>query len=204
MRMRVVVTAVSVWLGVVALASGLTWLVIDQVGRGVAASPSISDAPRAGRAEPSEPSASASAPVPRPTRRPGEARPTAAPVPDEATTAPSAGAAPRTAAPAPTTRTPTPKPQPQPQPGTKPAPAPADAKVTRTWTGAGGRVTVSCTGSRATLESASPANGWTVSVDKRGPEEVEVTFEHGDGGPETDVHAVCRSGSPSFTGGSDG
>lgn len=207
--MRVLVTSVTVWLGVVALGSGLTWLVIDQVGRGVTASPWTAGVPQVGGAEPPALSTTPSASVTGHTRRPRPRRPNPPPVEGPAQIAPStdAGTAPGPVAPAPK-RGPAPsapgKAPSRPEADTKPTPAPAQAKTTRTWSGTGGRATVSCTGSRAALESASPADGWTVGVHNRGPEEVEVTFRQGNGGPERDVHAVCQGGSPRFTGGSDG
>ena len=83
---------------------------------------------------------------------------------------------------------------------TSPAVTPRSAAqwVSRTYSGSAGRVTVSCTGSAAAMESASPSGGWSMAVEKEGPEEVEVVFGHGSDGSVT-VQAHCAGGAPVFS-----
>ncbi|MEP6814016.1 MAG: hypothetical protein ABI873_00535 [Marmoricola sp.] len=57
-------------------------------------------------------------------------------------------------------------------------------------------MTTACTGSRISLRSASPADGWRVSTDATGPDEVEVKFDSGQG--EVTVRAQCSGGTPAF------
>jgi hypothetical protein len=80
-----------------------------------------------------------------------------------------------------------------------PAPQrPASQPVSRTYSGSGGRVTVTCTGSIASLESASPSSGWSMTVEEAGPQEVEVQFGHGSDSALT-VQGRCVAGAPVFT-----
>jgi hypothetical protein len=60
-------------------------------------------------------------------------------------------------------------------------------------------VSASCTGSSVRLVSATPADGYRVEVGSRGPGEVEVTFQRADESSQTQVKAVCSSGSPRFS-----
>jgi len=78
------------------------------------------------------------------------------------------------------------------------APRPASQRVSRTLSGSMGRVTVTCAGAVASLESASPSSGWSVTVEKEGPQEVEVLFGHGSD-PGVTVQAHCAAGAPVFT-----
>ena len=54
-----------------------------------------------------------------------------------------------------------------------------------------------CDGSRVSLQSATPNNGYRVEIRERGPEEVEVRFEADD--REVDVTASCDDGTPEFS-----
>jgi hypothetical protein len=55
-------------------------------------------------------------------------------------------------------------------------------------------VTVSCQGSTISLVSASPANGYTLTVRNSGPTDVDVGFN---GQPNSSVvRATCRNGQP--------
>jgi hypothetical protein len=190
------VVGVALWLGVVLVGSGLTWLVIDQVGRHVVTGQEPGeDAPVAGTSvTTSVPSSTASA-TPRRSATPGpSSRPSRVPSSGAAVTA-VPGATPHTA-----TRTPVPAPATTRPPRTQ-APAPPQPQtVTRTWSGTGGRVTVSCTGADARLVSASPADGWRVEVGSRGPREVEVELkESAEEGAETHVKSRCSGGEPRFS-----
>jgi hypothetical protein len=81
---------------------------------------------------------------------------------------------------------------------TAPAPAPAPSQQrTRTWEGSAGSVTVRCSGRGASLQSASPDDGYGVEVGSRGPGEVEVTFKGGGG--EVQVKGTCAAGTPRFS-----
>ena len=81
-----------------------------------------------------------------------------------------------------------------------PDPSPADPSTpstqSRAWQGREGRVEVRCSGTDATLVSASPADGYAMEVDKRGPDEVRVEFSRGD--QELRVEARCAGGVPAF------
>src|SRR5262249_38063127 len=79
-----------------------------------------------------------------------------------------------------------------------PAPRPAAQPVSRTLSGSEGRVTVSCTGALASLESASPSSGWSMTVEVDGPQEAEVVFGPGADAAVT-VQARCAGGAPAFS-----
>jgi hypothetical protein len=70
--------------------------------------------------------------------------------------------------------------------------------VRRTWSGAAGVVTVQCRGAAVSLVGAQPsADGYTVDVEERGPQRVEVELRQGgDDGAETRVRATCSGGVP--------
>lgn len=194
MKQRVLLAGFALWLGVVAAGSGLTWLVIQRVGHVVGSQGPVAETPVVGPVRtaspgpsPARPSASGTA---RPSASPSAAttRPAPRPSPDATTAGPGTSAAsPKPPAPRSTRRaTPAPTPSSEPRPAT----------VTRTWTGTGGRIGVSCTGSRAALVSASPADGWRVEVEERGPEEVEVRFRSD--ASEVRVQARCAGAEPRF------
>lgn len=198
MRPRVVLVAVALWLGVIGVGSGITWVFIEQVGQDVTpqASPGL-----VGDQVPM-PSPQTSSPEPprrTPTPRAGPKRAKAS----APASAPSAEPVdPTPATPPDRVRTPW-TPAPEPDPARK-EPARSDRTVTRTWVGAAGRVTASCTGAKVALGSASPSNGWRVEVGNRGPEEVEVKFEQQRSeGAEIHVGARCGAGEPRFQVGGD-
>ena len=72
----------------------------------------------------------------------------------------------------------------------------APSTQSRAWQGREGRVEVRCSGVSASLVSASPADGYAMEVDKRGPDEVRVEFSRGD--QELRVDARCAGGVPAF------
>jgi hypothetical protein len=72
------------------------------------------------------------------------------------------------------------------------SPAPSAPPSTRTIRVTGGTVAVRCTGDRAGLLYASPANGYRQEIEHNGPREVEVEFE-GTGGRGR-VKAWCAGG----------
>jgi len=77
-------------------------------------------------------------------------------------------------------------------------PRSAAQPVSKTYNGSAGRVTVSCTGSVAAMESASPSGGWSMTVEEEGPQVVEVVFGHGSDTGVT-VEARCAGGAPVFS-----
>lgn len=212
MKHRVVLAGFALWLGVVAVGSGLTWLVIQRVShvvssQGPVSDAPVSDAPLGDAPGGLAPSASAS-PAPSP-RAPGPsrtARASAAPLPSPRAATVRSTPRPATTSqalppgrPASSPTSPAPRQTRATRPSTAPdpsTPAPRPTTVTRTWSDAGGRVGVSCTGSRVVLGSASPADGWQVEVGDRGPEKVEVTFRSG--GSEVQLKASCSGGEPRF------
>jgi len=132
MSRRSVLLAVLAWVAVVAVASGVTWAVINAAGQQVLAG--------------------------------GE-------LPEEVQVPPSTPATP-----------------------TVPAPVPSRQ---RTWEGSAGSMTVRCSGGEASLQSASPDDGYGVEVGSRGPAEVEVTFKGS--GREVQVKGTCAAGTPRFS-----
>ncbi len=88
------------------------------------------------------------------------------------------------------TRTPTPS-----EPTTRVNPDPKP--VQRTARGAGGTVTVSCTGTLARLVGATPTGGYGTEVEDSGPDRVRVDFESEES--RTRIEASCVDGSPSFS-----
>jgi len=169
------VLAVTSWIAVVIAGSALTWLAINRAGDQVSS---------AGDTEATQPVVVGR--VDAPPSAPPSRKPTA-----DATAKPSPSAtSSRTAAPAPT-----PSPTPRAAPSTPRAPAPSRSE-TRTWTGTAGFVTVSCTGSVARLQAASPNDGWSVERGDEAGDHVEVKFERD--GVEVQVQALCVGGVPQF------
>jgi hypothetical protein len=78
-------------------------------------------------------------------------------------------------------------------PATK-IPSPVPTPVVRTWTVAGGVVSVACTSQAISLLSASPADGWRVKIENRGPDRVKLEFSSGE--TDTKVGGTCVSGVP--------
>jgi hypothetical protein len=89
------------------------------------------------------------------------------------------------------------------QPGTRPgdtAPgsstrtsAPARAPVSRTWSLQGGTAAVSCSGSTATLQYASPRSGYDSEVSRSG-RVIDIRFESAD--HESRLKVECVGGAP--------
>jgi hypothetical protein len=73
-------------------------------------------------------------------------------------------------------------------------PAPPATPVVRNWTVEAGSVSASCTGQTISLLSASPADGWRVKIESRGPDRVKVEFVSGE--RETSVSGTCVAGVP--------
>src|SRR4051794_24010430 len=123
--------------------------------------------------------------------------PSGSPSPSAASPAPSSSSSPRPSGSAKPQTTPTPTPTKSggapPQP-THSAPS-ASAPSTKSFSTAGGVVAATCRGSVVSLESARPADGWSVEVKDRGPDRVEVRFEN-DSGDRTEVRVSCSHGDP--------
>ena len=184
MSRRSLVLGVLAWVVVVISASAVTWAVIDAAGQQVL---SASDVPP--QAAVPDPSTAPTPPSPSPsrsvTRAPSVRTPSPAPSSDPTRTVP---------APAPTpsaTRGPA-SPQSSPTRQTRPP-----ATQQRTWEGPTGSVAVRCTGSTASLQSASPSDGYRVEVGSRGPGEVEVEFRGDE--RRVKVRAGCVAGTPRFS-----
>ena len=165
-RMRTAVGVAAIWLATVACVSATAWVAIDRAGRDLTG----------GVASSLPPVTMGSALV---------------------TTTPQISPSRTNVTPAPSD---TLEPSETPEPSAKPAP-PATAKPSttsrdRTFSLAGGQVSVRCTESTIRLRIAQPANGWRVEVEKAGPEEVNVNFRRGDsedlGGSR--LTAVCKAG----------
>ena len=82
--------------------------------------------------------------------------------------------------------------------GAPSAPASDAGPVTRTWRGAAGSVTASCSAGNIALEGTRPSSGWKVEVDDAGPAEVRVELETVDERSRVRVEAACRDGVPLF------
>lgn len=196
MRLRVVVVSVALWVAVVTAGSGMTWLAIDRAGRDVVdGRDSVAKAPVAvapHSAMSTRQAATRATPHQHPRRRhPATRAPRSAHTTTPDPTSPTTNAAPGQGGP-----------NPSPQPSRfKPSAhsTPASRTVTRTWSGSPGRITVSCSGDRASLVSTSPADGWRVDVGSRGPDQVQVEFKQGEEGSEAQVTASCVAGSPRFS-----
>ncbi len=78
----------------------------------------------------------------------------------------------------------------------------APPSTSRTFSTAGGSVTVSCQGSAISLVAATPQDGYAVTVSNAGPEEVEVHFTSDRN--ESEVKATCVGGQPALAGGDGG
>jgi len=169
------VVAVISWVGVVIAGSALTWLAINRAGDQVS---------RGADAESTQPVVVGSVDTPPsvgPTRKPSP-KPSARPTED-----PAAGVTQSPpAAPRPTEHVPAPSPR---------VNLPSRSE-TRTWNGAAGFVTVSCTGAVAHLQAASPNDGWSVERGDESGDHVQVKFERD--GVEVQLEGLCVGGVPQF------
>jgi hypothetical protein len=184
------------WLVVVVVVAAVTWQVIDAAGRQVLGSGSSTPLTAAG----STADAQNALPSGSPSRRPR-------PADDDSSVAP------RTPSAAAGTGVPEDQPgvEPNDGPGAEPSAtpsqsprqqptqqAPPQAQV-RSWQGAAGTVSASCTGATISLQSVTPNDGWGFEVDDRGPQRVRVEFtSRGEEEHETRVEAECLGGEPRF------
>jgi hypothetical protein len=66
--------------------------------------------------------------------------------------------------------------------------------VTKTFNTGGGTLTVECQGSTISLLSATPANGYILTVHSSGPTSVSLDFSEQT--EDWSVHATCQNGQP--------
>ncbi|MGH3307498.1 MAG: hypothetical protein ACRDOX_07380 [Nocardioides sp.] len=214
---RTYTLAASAWLVLVVVGAVLVWAVISRVGEGVITQPSspvgeaapITSPPQSKRTDrPNSPKPSKPRPSKSATASPGG--PSAGPSgPGSPSSTPNSGPPP----PAPTSAGAGPGPTPGPGPGPGPSSSPnnppssssppppqsfPDRGVRRTWQGSAGVVTVECRGATISLEGAQPNSGWSIEIDRRGPDEVRVDFESNDGDRRTRVQSECVGGTPRF------
>jgi hypothetical protein len=170
------VLAVGGWVGVVIAGSALTWVAINRAGDQVNGGSGQSTT------EPAVVTTLGTAPAgtPVPSRTPSPGAPIAT-APGSPRSTPTSSAT--------TTR-------PSVRPTAKGSSSPSVRAERRTWTGAAGFVTVSCTGRQARLEGASPSDGWSYEVGDAAGDSVEVKFEKGES--EVQVHAACVGAVPRF------
>lgn len=216
-RRPVLLLGPLVWLAVVVAVATLTWRVIDSAGRQVLTSGPTPSLNATGTTEPGpaatakEGRAKKSAPShrPDPSRSPdGDAEPTGTPGGGSTSAAPPAPSVAPPVGPSlvpselPTQRVEQPDASQAPtqQPTQQPSQTPEQQPQVRSWRGSAGTVTAVCNGSRISLQSATPNDGWHVEVGDRGPEHIEVEFKTG-GEDERGTHvtADCVSGAPRFS-----
>ena len=194
------------WLAVVLVVSGVTWKVIDTAGSQVMQTGEPVTAVR--RAATSSPTGTAGAVrhSPHPHRHVSHLHPTPTSTTAPAQPQPPAGQSvtpPDTGSVEPST--PPPPGAPSSRPRSSPPPTQPNHPEVRSWQGAAGTLTASCRGSRISLGSASPSDGWRVEIGDRGPSRIDADFHSGaDDGRETQVVAVCRGGAPTFSFHTDG
>lgn len=209
---RTYVLAASAWLVLVVVGAVLVWAVISRAGQGVVTQPGAPlgagapitappserpDRPRSEKSSQPRPSSSATGSPSRPSTGSPGARPPSSPPssspPPPVNASPGSGPGPGPG--------PGPSSSPQnPPPSSSPSsPKPTqDSGVRRTWQGSAGAVTVECRGGSISLEGAQPNSGWSIEIDRSGPEEVQVDFESNDGDRRTRVQAECVGGTPRF------
>jgi hypothetical protein len=214
--------AAAAWLVLVVVGAVLVWAVISRAGQGVVSSQPgssiggaapITAAPRhkhtgkqkSAKPRQHRPSGSASTAPGGGSPKSGPSKPRASsstpksapqsPAPPSASSAPNPGPAPGPGAgsgpkPSSSPNNPPPSSSPPPPKSTQ------DSGVTRSWQGSAGVVTVECRGPNISLKGAQPNSGWSIDVDRRGPDEVRVDFESGE--RRTRVQAECVGGTPRF------
>jgi hypothetical protein len=212
--------AASAWLVLVVVGAVLVWAVISRAGQNVVSQPGApigaaspitsppetkrsqgpdskkppkkhpsrhasagpSGGPSAGPRDPGSPSSTSGTPSSGPTAPAPTAGSAPGPAPGPGPTAGS-GSSPSPSSPPPASSPPPPK-------------STQDSGVRRTWQGSAGAVTVECRGPSISLKGAQPNSGWSIEIERRGPEEVRVDFENDES--RTRVQAECVGGTPRF------
>lgn len=173
--------AVIAWLLLVAATSTGVWAVISSAGEEVATSRQV---------------------VPRPVPLPSSPRDTTAR--PSSPSSPTAPLSPSAASPSEggdrdgPTRPVRPTREPSSRDSAAPSPRP-DREVRRTWDSAAGSLVVACRGESISLGGAHANPGWSLEVDDRGPEEVQVEFESSGDADDVRVEASCVDGQPRFS-----
>ncbi len=185
------------WVGAATLTGTVAWSAVaviadDRPRTGVLTQAEVSQALTSAQAtSPATGAPTTATPTPTPSPTATETdEPTPSPTATE-TDEPSPSASASTPAVEPTTAPTTATPRPS---TTPPPPEPTTATVAATWHVTGGTVSVECTGSRISLLTATPDNGWTMEVGSRGPEKVEVELHRSE--QETKLVARCSDGAP--------
>jgi hypothetical protein len=180
--LRSILLAVAAWVAVVCIGAGLTWFVVGDAGRLVSSPSAVG--PRADSPTFDAPVTASRQAAERPT---STSRVSKTPEATDPTSEPSESASPGL--------DPTASRTTQRLASGTTAPQP-DRAQTRTWTGDAGSVTAGCSGSRISLRSAFPADGWRVTPESSGPQQIEVQFTRRT--QEVQVQGSCVGGQPSF------
>lgn len=179
--------ATATWLVVTTMAVALAWIAVAHAVAGVADPVAIA-APSVTR--PATPAANE---VPTSTTV-GDSEaglaPTAVPERDQPTVGESSNAAPATEQPPDTDSS-----------IAIPPSTSEPASQTKSFDSPGGVMTMGCDGDRASLVSATPHDGFTVTVLQTGPDDVDVEFRSGT--KRYAIHGWCRDGVPSAEVGDD-
>ena len=186
--MRARMGYITVWVAITALATGASMAAVNLVGATVTERPSAlpihSEPPVPAAAQPSS---TTSTPT---TEKPGATPTTTAPTESSessiATTSTTAPQEAPTTTVAPTTTTTVPE-----QTTTTTLP---ETTGPFTYPVVGGSVTISCHANDVSLGGAVPSSGYSVDVEKAGPEEVRVVFALDE--TETEVRIECLDGAP--------
>lgn len=192
-RTRSVLAAIAIWLAIVASTSTAAWIVIDRAGRGAYLSEAAGPGPSAVGPSMTLPTSSGTA-----STAPAHPRPVPSTGSHTTPTHPSSPATPTSTSPAPSPTPVVTSPTVQPKPSKPPPPTVSDSVSV-----SGGSVGVSCQASTLTLRFVTPVNGWSYSL-KRSSEGIEVSFRRNDGQGESEVHAQCSHGAPTFETSSSG
>jgi len=164
-------TGVAAWVVLTVAASGAAWAAVDVVG-------DEADAP---------------APVALPSSDPFPSVTPETPGATESNETPGSTQTPDTSETPETPETPETLETPQPTTAGETQDGPATGAA-RTLASSGGTVAVECTGERTVrMLYATPSSGWQISLESRGPDEVEVEFLRGDA--EVRVRAECDGAS---------
>ena len=165
------------WVLVVAGVAAVTFVVVDRAGRGV------------GQASAARTVAAVPSSTPSPSARPSTPEATPTPSPAATTAAPTRTTPPRTVLPTPVRST---RP---PRPDSTPTVRPAEAR-TVSFTTEGGTVVVSCSGTRLSLDSITPRDGWRFETETEG-DALEVHFKpRASEVDEVEIAIGCRGGTP--------
>jgi hypothetical protein len=190
-RQRIAGVAAASWVLATAVTSLVVWRAVavfnDPAATNVLTAPQVKERLEAARVTPTaSPTVTA----------------TAAQTPSDTPTPTSASSAPTSDDPTTTSEPTNPSSSTATRSSTRPStPVPTDSAsttpVAKTWTVAGGTVSVSCLGQAITLVYATPQDGWRVETEKRGTDRIDVNFQRV--GKGTELRASCVAGIPEQT-----